>query len=873
MHSNKKQPPIPSVTVENSGTVARTDVPATSRAPTFAIVGLGCSAGGLEATERFLAHVPVPCGMAFVVIQHLDPDHSSSLAELLQRVTPMPVVEATDGLTVSPDCVYVIPPNKELSLLNGKLQLAEPSERRGQRLLVDLFFRALASEQHDRAVGVILSGMGSDGVLGFRAIRESFGLTVAQDPATAKAASMPQSAISAGLVDIVAPPEQLATRIIDYLARAAANAPAHLPEDRIAVVDAKDGLENIVGQLRERGGADFSFYKNNTLYRRIERRIALHQLADISTYAAYLHDNPQELDLLFKELLIGVTRFFRDPEVWEALRGEVFPELLASYPGGRALRAWVPACSSGEEAYSLAIVFLEAMAKVQPAGRFTLQIYATDLDPDAITRARRGHYPGNIAGDVSPELLSRYFVTDNDGFLVGKKIRDMVVFAPQNIISDPPFTKLDLLSCRNLLIYFRGELQKRLLPLFHYALNGDGVLILGSAETANNYSELFATINAKARIYRRRENGAPRSSFAVPSRQTGQQALATGHGLQDGSDGIGQLTDRLIQQTYAPAAVLVNADGDILYISGRTGKYLEPAAGKVNINIHAMARDGLREALIGSISKALRQSEPVRFNNLVVGTNGGTQVVNVIVQAIEHPEPLRGRVIVVFEAVAAQPARRRPRSGAVVPDSALQELQQVREALRIAHEEMQGSLEELKSANEELQSTNEELQSTNEELTTSKEEMQSLNEELQTVNAELQSKVDDLTWERNDMTNLLNSIEVATVFLDNDMHVRRFTAGATGLFKLIPGDIGRPLSDVVNRLDYPKLIDDAQEVLRTLVFCEKQISTDDGRWYRVRIMPYRTQENVIDGVVGTFIEITAIKQLEAELRARNEAQR
>jgi chemotaxis methyl-accepting protein methylase len=806
--------------------------------------------------------------MAYVVVQHLNPDHVSTLAELLQRGTPMPVVEATDRLQVRPDCVYVIPPNKDLSLMHGQLHLLDPTVRRGLRLAVDFFLRTLAEDCQEKAVGVILSGMGSDGMLGLRTIKEYAGLTVAQEPTTAGASSMPQSAINTGMVDIVAPAEQLPARILDFLRHSSLPEPVTAP----VVADNGSGLEKILILLRDRCGADLSLYKTSTLYRRIERRIALHQIAGIDDYVLYLRDNPQELDLLFKEVLIGVTHFFRDTAVWERLRNEILPAMFARHPAGKALRAWVPACSSGEEAFSLAIVFREALEQVQPPGRFTLQIYATDLDPDAIARARKGSYPKNIAADVTPERLASNFVAADDGYRVGKAIRDMVVFAPQNIISDPPFTRLDLLSCRNLLIYFHADLQKKLMPVFHYALNPEGILVLGSAETVGGFGKLFAATDSKGRIFHRLPQNLPLSGVPFAPRLPVDFISTVDLLPPERGDSLAQLTDQLIQQTYAPAAVLVNADGDILYISGRTGKYLEPAAGKVNINIHAMAREGLREALIGVIPRALRQSETVHLTGVKVGTNGGTQIVNVIAQGMDNPAPLRGRVLIVFEDVATPPTGRRSRkpSAVATQDAVMQELAQTRESLRVTHEEMQSSLEEIKSANEELQSTNEELQSTNEELTTSKEEMQSLNEELQTVNAELQSKVDDLTWERNDMNNLLNSTEIATVFLDNAMKVRRFTGHATHLFKLIPGDVGRLLSDVVNDLDYPQLLTDAQEVLQTLVFRELQVSTHDGRWYRVRIMPYRTQDNVIDGVVATFIDITEIKQLEAGLRQQSE---
>ncbi|MFZ2269234.1 MAG: chemotaxis protein CheB [Azonexus sp.] len=823
----------------------------------FPVVGIGCSAGGLEALDAFLSHVPPGCGMAFVIVQHLDPSHSSALAELLQRVTSMPVAEATDRMRLAPDHVYVIPPNKDLSLLHGVLHLLKPVEQRGLRLPVDFFLRSLADDRQHKAIGVILSGMGSDGMLGLAAIKEKSGLTLAQDPASAKAASMPNSAIKAGIVDIVTAAEHMPARILGYLHRESlSNAVLKVEPE----VELQSSLDKVIILLRQRSGNDFSLYKTSTLYRRIERRTALLQIGGIADYVTYLRDNPQELDLLFRELLIGVTNFFRDPALWDFLGKSVLPDLLAQSPGGRTLRAWVPACSSGEEAYSLAIIFKEAVAAAAPTGHFTLQIYATDLDADAVDKARKGCYPRNIAADVTAERLAGYFTEEEGAYRVNKEIREMVVFAPHNITADPPFTKLDILSCRNLLIYFGPELQKRLMPQFHYALGRNGILVLGSAESVGDFTDCFAPLDAKVRVFRRVEQVSSPSWSGIG--QAPAHAPFTGDGGRaEYRESVEYLTDQLIQQNYAPAAVLVNADGDILYISGRTGKYLEPAAGKVNINIHAMAREGLRDALAGVIRNALRQSEPISLNGLEIDNSGVTQIVNVTVQGISKPDLLRDRVLVVFNDVKHGPAGRKPRKGqASGREVALvQELSQTREALRTTQEEMQSSLEEVKSANEELQATNEEL-------TTSKEELQSMNEELQTVNAEQQSRVDEMTWAQNDMTNLLNSTEIATIFLDDKMKLRRFTTHATHLFKLIPGDVGRSLSDIVSDLDYPQLQNDALAVLDTLIFRETTVATQDGRWYRVRIMPYRTQDNVINGVVITFIDITQIKRLEAELR-------
>ncbi|MDT9000979.1 chemotaxis protein CheB [Paucibacter sp. APW11] len=838
------------------------------------VVGIGCSAGGLAALEALLAAVPPGCGLCWVVVQHLSPEQPSALAELLQRVTPMPVQQAQDGSVVAADQVLVIPPGHSMRLSDGRLRLRSSAAPAGPPLPVDRFFVSLAEQLGADAVAIVLSGMGQDGLLGMRALHEVGALCLAQEPASAGADSMPRAIINAGLADVIALPAQMPARILAHLHDASAMASQDLPDSHAAetapapalALGTRSDLEDITALLFERTGQDFSLYKSNTLYRRIERRLAVHQLATLADYAKHLRDNPQELDLLFRELLIGVTSFFRDPAVWEQLAEQALPALLARQPAGKRLRAWVPACSSGEEAYTLAMLFREVQAR-QPAGRrFSLQIYATDLDADAIARARKGWYPDTIAADLTPERLAAHFVAEDGGWRISSEIRDMVVFAPQNLISDPPFIKLDILSCRNLLIYLGAQLQRRLLPLFHYALNPGGLLLLGSAETVGAFGDDFSVIDAKSRLYQRSERIASPGGLNFLIRPISEPNTPGDEWPALAADSLEVQTDRLIQQRFAPAAVLVTPDGDIVYISGRTGKYLEPAAGKVNINLHAMAREGLREALVGVLRKAAEQTEPIKLDAVQIDDEAGRLTLNVTVQGLHSPEVLRGRVLVVFHELPAPSARRRPRT---LPDShsALeQELLLTREALRAAHEETQRSLARLKASNEELQATNEELQSTNEELTTSKEELQSLNEELQTVNAELQSKVDDLSWVKNDMTNLLNSTEIATIFLDMEMQLRRFTSDVKRLFKLIPGDIGRPLSDIVSELDYPRLIADAVEVLRSLVYKETEARTADGRCYRVRIMPYRTLDNVIDGIVITFIEITEIKLMQAELK-------
>jgi two-component system CheB/CheR fusion protein len=838
----------------------------------FPVVGIGASAGGLEALEQFLRHVPKEAGLAFVVVQHLDPTHKGIMVELLQRTTPMPVIQVRDRLKVEPDRVYVIPPNKDMSILHGVLHLLPPVAPRGLNLPIDYFFRSLAEDQQERSIGVVLSGMGSDGTLGLRAIKEKAGASFVQAPSSAKFDGMPKSAIDAGLADVVAPVEELPGKIVAYRQHAPYIARPNVPLEE----KAQSALEKVFILLRNHTGNDFSAYKKSTIYRRIERRMGLHQLDKIANYVRYLRENPNEIDLLFKELLIGVTSFFRDPPAWEHLGREVLPRLFSERADGAVLRAWVPGCSTGEEAYSLAVVFKEALELLRPAGKsIGLQIFATDLDKDAVEVARVGLYPANIAADVSPERLRRFFVHEERGYRVGKEIREMVVFAPQNVAMDPPFTKLDLVSCRNLLIYLSAELQKRLIPLFHYSLNPGGILFLGSAETIGTFTGLFAPLNDKARTYRRlvTAGGAPiefPSTFGatLPDRLE-QGTLPAGPMPPPNLQALANLT---LVQRFSPPGVLCSDKGDILYVSGRTGKYLEPATGKANLNIFAMAREGLRYELSTAFSAAQRETRAITVRGLTVGTNGGAQTINLTVERLAQPEALRGTVLIVFGDVPAPVAPAEPKEahpltvGHGRPGKMQQQLQRARVEAQSIREQMQTSQEELKSTNEELQSTNEELQSTNEELTTSKEEMQSLNEELQTVNHELQSKVNELSRSNNDMKNLLNSTDIATLFLDAELRVRRFTTQTAKIVKLIPTDTGRLITDITSELDYPGLANDAREVLKTLVFQEKVVPARGGHWFTVRILPYRTLDNVIDGVVITFTDATAAKALETTLR-------
>jgi two-component system CheB/CheR fusion protein len=828
----------------------------------FPVVGIGASAGGLEALEQFFTGMPANSGMAFVVIQHLDPNHKGIMPELLQRVTDMKVYNVTDHLKIKQDSVYIIPANKSMSILNGALHLFEPIETRGLRLPIDFFFRSLAEEKKDKSIGIILSGMGSDGTMGMRAIKEKGGIVAVQDPLAAKFDSMPRSAIDAMIVDIIGSANELPVKLIALTKQEVR------PIPKLELEKDKSSLEKIVILLRSKTGNDFSQYKKTTVYRRIERRMVIHQISKIAFYVRYLQENPAELDILFNELLIGVTSFFRDSPVWDHLKENILPSLFSKLPDGYILRAWIPGCSTGEEAYSMAIIFKESLEKANMDKNLSLQIFGTDIDGSAIEKARKGIFPASILNDVSMDRMNRFFIKSENNFRVNAEIREMVVFAPQNLIKDPPFTKLDIISCRNLMIYLEPALQNKLLSLFHYSLKKDGLLLLGSAETTGSQKELFNTIDSKLKIYQRSGSSKMDDNFDFPaSFGHNKSVYGENQAIEKVPDNLQTLTDQLLLQQFSPASVLVTYKGDILYITGSTGKYLEPAAGKANMNLFAMAREGLRDELPVAFRKVMQTYEKIILHKVKIGINASVHLADVTIQQIEKPLLLKGKILVIFEDLpAAKIKSAGPKKGLTYDISLVDELeldlQRTKEDLQSSREEMQTSQEELKSTNEELQSTNEELQSTNEELTTSKEEMQSLNEELHTVNTELRSKIEDSVTVNNDMNNLLKSINIATLFLDKDLKIRQFTVPATKIFKLIQSDIGRVFTDQVTDLDYPGLFEDARRVLRTLDYVEKAVSTHDGRWFNVRIMPYRTFEDKIDGLVITFIEITKSKQLE-----------
>jgi two-component system CheB/CheR fusion protein len=853
----------------------------------FPVVGIGASAGGLAAFEEFFSGMPadVGTGMAFVLVQHLSPDHKSILTNLVQRYTRMQVSEVVDGVTLRRDCAYIIPPNCDMALLAGRLHLLEPSAPRGQRLPIDFFFRSLAQELRERAIGVVLSGTGSDGTLGARAIKGEGGLVIAQIPGSTEFDGMPSSVIRAGLVDYELVPAEMPGKIMAYVGHAFGK----LERAGFSIAGRSDDVMNkIFVLLRAQTGHDFSQYKPNTVLRRIERRMAVHQVDSLSMYLKFLQGFPNEAILLFRDLLIGVTRFFRDREAFVGLEDTVIPKLLAEKPAGSVVRVWVPGCSTGEEAYSIAMLIQERILALRLG--IKLQVFASDIDTQAIAVARTGVYPASVAPDISKERLGRFF-TSVDGtasYRVNKDIRDLVVFSEQDLVRDPPFSKLDVISCRNLLIYLSGELQRKVLSIFHYALNPGGVLFLGTSETVGEFGDQFVALDRRLKIYQKR--GDKIGTFVQPAsvlvRSIARRPIQDGLGIRKafnpGKTSLRDIAEQALLKQVAPAAALVNAQGVIQYLHGRTGQYLEPAEGEAGENnILKMARSGLRRELTTALHKAAMTSDVVCRRGLRVKTNGDYTLVDLSVQrVVPESDDLQEipRFLVILRAAedaGAEINAESPRSafldgeGAVSDTNSsddprvsalLKELHAKEEYLQSANEELETSNQELMASSEEMQSVNEELQATNEELETAKEEMQSINEELSTVNSELQSKVQDLSRINNDMNNLLAGTGIGTVFVDFQQRIMRFTPAAAAIINLIHGDVGRPVGHIVsNLMGYDRLEEDTQIVLNTLIPREVEVRSKKGLWYSMRILPYRTSDNVIEGAVISFLDITELR--------------
>lgn len=830
--------------------------PAPLKMPGFPIVGIGASAGGLEALESFFIHMPSDCGMAFVVIQHLDPTHKSLLLELIKRHTQMKIFQAEQGLAVEPNCIYVIPPNRDMTLRKGRLYLAPLATTYGLRLSIDVFFRSLAEDQAERAIGIILSGTGSDGALGLKTIKERGGLVIAQDPTSARYSGMPQNAIVTGLVDYILPPNEMPEQLLKYIQLApfiGRAGPGMLwPEGA-------DVLQKIFILLRGRTGHDFSAYKKKTVNRRIERRMAVKHIESLEEYIQYLQQNVVEVQALFKELLIGVTRFFRDPDAFQVLEKQILPGLFKERRYEQPIRAWVAGCATGEEAYCLAILLQEQMAALNQ--EFKVQLFATDIDQEAITKARYGVYPESIVTDISPERLQQFFIKEDGSYRVTEYIRNMVVCAIHSVIKDPPFSKLDFISCRNLLIYLEPELQKKVISLFCYALKPGGVLFLGASETLPaELAPFFTPIDRKWKIFQRSQKVRERQGlldFLTP--------LWTGPDLT-----IPDLTkqpearlliEKFLLENYVQPCLIINEQSDIFFIYGRVGQYLEPVVGEVGSwNILRLVRDELRVPVGIAIREALAQKQAATYKDVPLKINGVSYSLTLTAQPILKPAALQGLMVVLFEEGQTPQESQGIETLTGATGNGARRAAELERELEVTKEYLQAIVEELESSNEEIKSTNEELQSANEELETAQEESQSVNEELLTLNTELQNKIEELIWVNSDINNVLASIDVGLIFLDRHMYIRRFNQAATRVANLIETDVGRPIEHIVSKLPYTDWIPEARQVFEMLVAKELEVQTKTGEWFLMRIRPYRTVENAIEGVVMTFTNITTHKQ-------------
>ncbi len=836
---------------------------------TFPIVGIGASAGGLEALEGFFSNMPDNSNLAVVVIQHLAPKYKSIMATLLNKYTTMKILEINDGMRALPNCVYLNTPGMDVAIMNRTFQLIQPLEPHAYRLPIDFFFRSLADDLGEKAICIVLSGTGTDGTLGLKAIKGAGGMTMAQDETEAKYDSMPRSAINTGAVDLVLPVERMPGELLKYI--------KHPYIDSVRSTGAteekyQNNVTKILLQIRNHTGQDFSQYKQNTIRRRIERRMAVHQIDKIADYLSYIRENTAEIGILYKDLLIGVTNFFRDKDAFDLLKNTVISEIIQRKQTNSALRVWVAGCATGEEAYSIAILIAEIMEKKQR--QCNVQIFATDIDSTAIEFARAGIYPDSIAADVSKERLKQFFIKEDNSYKLKKRIREMLVFAAQSLIKDPPFSRLDLVSCRNVLIYMDASLQKKILSVFHYTLNKDGYLFLGSSETIGNFTDLFSTENAKWKIYKRK-SGVIEKGVDLPALPTKGvfQSDRKEEKKDYGEINIIQLAEREILNKYAPSFALINEKHEILYVNGNIHKYLLTPPGVPTFNILKMAHEDLRYKLSAILHKISRRKETIMEKEVKIRDNEHFLTIDLTVKPLKTGIATEGLTMIIFdEKLPAEKARKKGKASLKISKEDPQitklelELKSTKEYLQATIEELETSNEEMKSTNEELQSTNEELQSTNEELETSKEEQQSTNEELETVNAELQNKLNELSRSNNDLNNLLASTEIATIFLDTKLNIVRFTPMLTKLFNMLLSDIGRSIGDITAKFNTDTLRDDSAEVLRTLVKKECQIQTKEQAFYNMRILPYRTVDNVIDGVVITFIDVTKIKNTEDALR-------
>jgi two-component system CheB/CheR fusion protein len=849
----------------------------------FPIVGVGASAGGLQSFERLLKELPKSTGMAFVLVQHLDPTHASRLTEILSHSTTMPVAEARHGMRVLPNHVYVIPPNRSMFVKGRVLQLGPRLDKEARHLPIDFFFRSLAAEHKNRAIGVVLSGTATDGAAGMRVIKDEGGVTFAQDPRTAKYYGMPQNAIASGAVDFVLPPEEIAEYLIRIGNHSYMTLPARKDEPPELLPAAKEGgVAELFLLLKKSYGVDFRSYKSSTIGRRIRRRMALKTIESIPEYVKYARQEPDELRALFHDMFISVTEFFRQPGMFKQLGRIVFPALLKGRPPDAPIRIWVPGCSTGEEAYSIAITLLESLGN--RASGTPIQIFGSDVNEEAIKRARVGRYGKAIAKNVSPARLKKFFTKVEGGYQVGKTVRDLCVFAKHDVLRDAPFSRLDLVSCRNLLIYLKPATHRKLIPLFHYTLKPSGFLILGSAETIGGFSNLFSQQDRKYKIYSRKPvSGRP--AFDFPGgrlRELGVPEELSPSPIPRGDfDQVKDAADQLILNHYGPPAVLVGENMEILHFRGHTGSFLEPAPGVASLNLLKMAREGLLQALQTALQSARKTDSAVHRSGLHVDYEGRERIVNLHIVPLRALRPRNRTFLIVFEDVtppevdaeklSPAPGQAAGRSrGADRVTHLKQELAATKAYLHSVIEGQEVANEELRSLNEEIQSTNEELQSTSEELETSNEELQSANEELNTLNEELQRRNQEVSGINNDLRNLLNGLNLTVIMLDRNLRIRRFTPAAQKALNLIPGDVGRPLSDIRLLADFPHLEDSVRDVMETTHPQVKDVQDPQGHWFSLQVLPYITTEGKVDGAIAALYDVDVLKRHDAELAELND---
>lgn len=842
----------------------------------FPIVGIGASAGGLEAFTQLLHHLPGDTGMAFVLVQHLDPTRKSLLSEILARVTPMPVIEGQNGCVVEANHIYVMPSDSVMMIEQGTLQLTPREPVRTTNKTVDAFLCSLAAEQGDQAIGVILSGADTDGTCGLEAIKAAGGITFAQSEASAQVDRMPHTAIATGQVDFILPPAEIAEKLAEISRHPYTRLPA-VTETSEPLSDRKDDLTRIFNLLHTATRVDFTHYKRTTIRRRILRRMALQRLERLEDYVDYLNQHPAEVQALSEEILIHVTSFFRDAAAFEALQQQVFPAILRDRSAKSPIRVWVAGCSTGEEAYSIAICLLEFFAD-QP-DQPPMQIFATDASAAMIEQARTGYYPPHRLTEVSASRLQQFFVPVGEGYQVKKTVRELCVFAQQNLIADPPFSRLDLISCRNVLIYFGAVLQKKVLRIFHYGLKPASFLLLGTSETIGEDSDLFALVNQKQKIYAK-QAAVQRLDFeAMTNYDPIEPAPLAGQPNPSTELELYWAADQLVLNHYAPVGVLINAQLEIVQFRGQTGAYLDPTPGRASLNLLALVREGLRLELRTAIHQAKQNKQPIRTPGIPFQSGDRSSSVHLHVIPLLSNTLNEDHLLVLFEeepaASETEPTVAQPASGRKKSNRAQQTIQQLQQELETTKlhlqtiiNEQQATNQDLRAANEEILSSNEELQSINEELQTAKEEIQATNEELSSINDELHCRNTEATQISNDLQNLLSSTNIPILMLEGDLKIRRFTPVAANLFNLIPTDMGRPLSDIKHNLNITDLEQQILDVINTLTVYSQEVQDQSGLWYDLRIRPYRTIDNRIDGAVIVLVEIDALKR---SIRALQEA--